>query len=109
MKGALENKGFSIVEVMSNCHTLYGRLNREGSAVKMIEWMKTHAVNVKAAEKKTPEELEDKFITGVLWQDDRPEYCDQYEKLIERLGGRPKRSEHELEYAKRRESVEKAD
>ncbi|MCP4632690.1 MAG: 2-oxoacid:ferredoxin oxidoreductase subunit beta [candidate division Zixibacteria bacterium] len=109
LRGALENKGFSVVEVMSNCHTLYGRLNREGSAVKMIEWMKTHSVNVKAAEKKTPEELEDKFITGVLWQDDRPEYCEQYENLIVRLGGRPKSSEHELELAKHRESVEKAE
>ena len=30
---ALEHKGFSLVEVISNCHTYFGRLNRQGDAV----------------------------------------------------------------------------
>jgi 2-oxoglutarate ferredoxin oxidoreductase subunit beta len=97
MKGALKKCGFSVVEVISNCHTLYGRLNREGSAVKMIEWMKDHAINVKVAEKKTPEELQDKFLIGVLWDIERPEYCQQYDQLIERVGGKPKKETPELE------------
>ncbi|MBD3234548.1 MAG: 2-oxoacid:ferredoxin oxidoreductase subunit beta [candidate division Zixibacteria bacterium] len=90
MKKALSKKGFSVVEVMSNCHTLYGRLNREGSAVKMIEWMKENAVNIKAASRKTPEELEGKVLIGEMLDIERPEYCEQYEALIDQLGGRPK-------------------
>jgi len=90
MKKALEKKGFSVVAVISNCHTLYGRLNREGSAVKMIEWMNENAVNVKVASKKTPEELEGKFLIGEMLNIDRPEYCERYEQLIERLGGKSK-------------------
>ncbi len=100
IKKALLKKGFSVVEAMSNCHTLYGRLNKEGSAVQMINWFKDHAVNVNIAKKKTPEELEDKFITGVLWEDNRPEYSEQYEALIDRLGGRKKEEKPEAEVVK---------
>ncbi|MBD3168567.1 MAG: 2-oxoacid:ferredoxin oxidoreductase subunit beta [candidate division Zixibacteria bacterium] len=89
IKAALQKKGFSVVECISNCHTLYGRLNREGSAVKMIQWMKENAINAKVAEKKSPEEIEGKILTGELWNIERPEYTEQYERLIERLGGKP--------------------
>jgi 2-oxoglutarate ferredoxin oxidoreductase subunit beta len=82
---ALGRKGFSLVEVISNCHVQYGRLNREGSAVKMIMWQKENAVPVTAASKKTPEELEGKFITGVLHEQDRPGYVEEYQKIIDRF------------------------
>ncbi|MEE8417744.1 MAG: 2-oxoacid:ferredoxin oxidoreductase subunit beta [candidate division Zixibacteria bacterium] len=82
---ALGRKGFSLVEVISNCHVQYGRLNREGSAVKMIMWQKENAVPVTAASKKTPEELEGKFITGVLHEQERPGYVEEYQKIIDRF------------------------
>lgn len=85
MAQAISKKGFSLVEVISNCHTQYGRLNREGSAVKMIMWQKEHAVSVTAAEKMSPEELEGKFITGVLHDVERPEYLEEYQKIIDRF------------------------
>jgi len=82
---AISKKGFSLVEVISNCHTQYGRLNREGSAVKMINWQKEHSVSVTAAEKMSPEDLQGKFITGVLHDIEKPEYLDQYQKIIDRF------------------------
>jgi 2-oxoglutarate ferredoxin oxidoreductase subunit beta len=82
---ALGRKGFSLVEVISNCHTQYGRLNREGSAVKMIMWQKENAVPASVASKKTPEELEGKFITGVLHKQERPGYVEEYQKIIDRF------------------------
>ncbi len=85
MSQAINRHGFSFVEVISNCHTQYGRLNREGSAVKMIQWQKDHAVPVSVAAKKTPEELEDKFITGVLYEQEKPGYVEEYQKIIDRF------------------------
>ncbi|MEE9553544.1 MAG: 2-oxoacid:ferredoxin oxidoreductase subunit beta [candidate division Zixibacteria bacterium] len=85
MSQAINKKGFSLVEVISNCHTQYGRLNREGSAVKMILWQKEHSVSAIAAAKMSPEELEGKFVTGVLHDEEKPEYLEEYQKIIDRV------------------------
>ena len=42
---------------------------------------------VKAAEKMSPEQLQGKVLTGVLYKEDKPEYCSEYQKVIERAGG----------------------
>jgi len=79
---ALLKKGFSVVEVISQCPALYGRLNREGGPVEMMRWQKEHAIPISAAGKVPPEKLRDKFLTGVLWDIDFPEYCEEYDKVI---------------------------
>jgi len=81
--GGLQKKGFALVEAFSNCHTYFGRLNKEGDAVAMLNWMKEHAMPIKAAKALPPEKLVGKFLTGVLWDVEMPEYCDQYQKLID--------------------------
>lgn len=81
--GGLQKKGFAMIEAFSNCHTYYGRLNKEGDAVAMLKWMKEHAMPAKAAKSLSPEKLEGKFLTGVLWDIDLPEYCDLYQKIID--------------------------
>jgi len=85
MSQAISQEGFSFVEVISNCHTQFGRLNREGSAVKMIQWQKENAVPVSSAAKMTKEELEGKFVIGKLYEDYRPGYVEEYEKIINRF------------------------
>jgi 2-oxoglutarate ferredoxin oxidoreductase subunit beta len=85
---AIKKKGFSLVEVISNCHTLYGRLNREGGAVEMLKWQRDHAIPISAAGRVPPEKLRDKFLTGVLWDIDFPEYCDEYDKVIAQAQGK---------------------
>lgn len=82
---ALVKKGFSVVEAMSNCHIQYGRLNREGTAVRMIQAFKDIAVPVSTAAKLPPEKLEGKIIIGVLHDIERPEYIEQYQKIIDKL------------------------
>ena len=81
---ALLKKGFSVVEVISHCHTQYGRQNRLGSAVEMMEWQRDHAVPVEKAVKMKPEELKDKILIGVLVDKELPVYQDEYEKIRER-------------------------
>ncbi len=85
---AILKKGFSLVEVISHCHTLYGRLNKEGGAIEMLKWQKEHAIPISAAGKVPPEKLRGKFLTGVLWDIDFPEYCEEYDKVITEAQGK---------------------
>ncbi len=81
---ALLKKGFSVVEVISHCHTQYGRQNRLGSAVEMMEWQRDHAVPVEKALKMKSEELRDKILIGVLIDKELPVFTEEYEKVRER-------------------------
>jgi len=81
---ALLKRGFSVVEVISHCHTQYGRQNRLGSAVEMMEWQRDHAVPVEKALRMKQEELKDKIFIGVLIDKELPAYQDEYERIRER-------------------------
>jgi 2-oxoglutarate ferredoxin oxidoreductase subunit beta len=87
MEKAFLKQGFSVVEVMAHCHTQYGRQNRLGSAVEMMEWQRDHAVSVEKAAKMKPEELRDKVIIGVLVDKELPVYQEEYGKIRERAKG----------------------
>ena len=67
------------------CPTYYGRKNKKGSAVSMMEWQKNNAVNISAAAKMSPEALEGKFLIGELKNSPEPEYTNEYQKIIDRL------------------------
>jgi 2-oxoglutarate/2-oxoacid ferredoxin oxidoreductase subunit beta len=82
---ALNNKGFSLVEVMSPCPTAYGRRNRLGTGADMILDLKENNVSLSKAKKMSAEELEGKLVTGVLIDENRPECREQYQQLIERV------------------------
>ena len=82
---ALNNKGFSLVEVMSPCPTAYGRRNRLGTGADMILDLKENNVSTSKAKKMSPEELEGKLVTGVLIDEKRPECREEYQKLIDRV------------------------
>ncbi|SHE55405.1 2-oxoglutarate ferredoxin oxidoreductase, beta subunit [Desulfacinum infernum DSM 9756] len=80
---AILKRGFSVVEVVSNCHTQYGRRNKLGGAVQMLQWQKDHAVRVEKAAEMPEEELADKFTVGVLVDRDLPIYTEEYKKIRE--------------------------
>ncbi len=81
---ALEHKGFSLVEAISNCHTYFGRLNREGDAVAMIQMYKEKSVMLAKAKKMTDEELKGKYVIGNLHNDEiKTEFCDEYQRLVD--------------------------
>jgi 2-oxoglutarate ferredoxin oxidoreductase subunit beta len=85
VQNGLNNDGFSLIEAMSMCPTYYGRKNKKGSAVNMMEWQKNNAVNVSAAAKLSPEALEGKFLIGEFKNSPEPEYTSEYQKIIDRL------------------------
>ncbi len=83
----IKHKGMSVIEVIDDCPTTYGRRNKFRSVVDMMKRLKEVAVPVAAASKMTAEQLEGKILTGVLYKEDKPEYCEMYQKVIERAQG----------------------
>ncbi|MCT4618727.1 MAG: 2-oxoacid:ferredoxin oxidoreductase subunit beta [Marinisporobacter sp.] len=81
----IQNKGFSLIEGLSVCPTYYGRKNKKGSAVNIMQWQKETAVDVKVAEKLSPEKLEGKFLIGEFKNTTAPEYTEEYQKIIDRF------------------------
>jgi 2-oxoglutarate ferredoxin oxidoreductase subunit beta len=84
IKKAIEKSGFSVVEVMSNCHVQFGRRNAMGNPVTMMNWLKDHSVSVEKARDMKPESLEDKFTIGVLADVEKPIYLEEYQKICDR-------------------------
>ena len=85
IKNGILNKGFSVIDAVSVCPTYYGRKNKKGDAIKLMEWLKDHAVNVTAAAKLPKEKLEGKFLIGELYNNPQPEYTEEYKKIIESI------------------------
>ncbi len=83
----IQHRGLSVIEVLDDCPTAYGRRNKFRSVVDMMKQLKDVAVPVAAAPKMTDEQLEGKILTGVLHKEERAEYTDQYAKLIARVQG----------------------
>jgi len=78
MKLALGRPGFSVLEIVSQCPTLFGRQQGMADPVKMLEWIRDRSVDV--SEVKDPWQVEDRFVIGVLH--DRvevPPYSELYE------------------------------
>ena len=82
---AIRKKGFSLVEAMTPCPTTYGRRNKEGDGVTMTEWLKEHSVPKSRADKIPEEERESAVVTGVFVDVDKPEYTEEYGRLVEKV------------------------
>ena len=79
---ALKKEGFSVVEVISNCTTYFGREMGLKSPVEMLKWQRDNAVLVEKAKDLPDEELKQKIVIGVLVDRKAPAYHELYEKLI---------------------------
>jgi len=79
---AMEHKGFSMVEVLSNCHINLGRKNKMMSAMENLEWIDSISVSKKKYDTMTAEEQLNVLPTGILKQDtEADEYCDMYAEI----------------------------
>jgi 2-oxoglutarate ferredoxin oxidoreductase subunit beta len=80
IKQAIKHKGFSVVEIMSQCPTYFGKHNDRGSAVDMMEYFKNNSVAPGSNEEKANAGL---IKCGVFVNEERPEYCVEYDRIIE--------------------------
>jgi len=103
IKKAILNKGFSLVETITQCPTYYGRYNKKGTAPEMINYFKDNGtplskalsilkemdpdvnydgLNVNALLEKAVEKLPDKLIIGEFVNQQKKGYVEKYEEVL---------------------------
>lgn len=82
LRKAITHKGFSVVEIFSQCPTYFGRKNKLGSAVDMMENFKNNTTPIGSKAKQEHSELIER---GIFVQEEKPEYCHEYDKIIEKV------------------------
>ena len=82
MKAAILHKGFSVVEIMSQCPTYYGRKNKMGGAVEIMETFQEKTVKLGSKKAEADPELMER---GIFVQEIQPEYVETYQTLIVEL------------------------
>lgn len=84
---ALKKPGFSVVEVVSQCPTFYGRYQGIGDAVKMLEWLRDRAIDVSKVT--DPWGVKDRFVIGVLHDAaEIPPYTQLYQEVRAKARGK---------------------
>jgi 2-oxoglutarate ferredoxin oxidoreductase subunit beta len=78
----IRKKGFALIEAMSPCPTSFGRRNRLGDGVNMLQQLKDISIKTEEASKKPPEELAERIVIGTLKDVEIPEYVEEYDRLI---------------------------
>lgn len=81
IKKALQKKGFSVVEIISDCPISFGRINQLRTPVQMLEWIKSISVPQKTWEKLSEDEKEGKIPTGEFLDLNIPEYTERYKEI----------------------------
>ncbi len=81
IREAVLHEGFSVVEILSQCPTYFGRKNKMGSAADMMRWYKDNTAAVGSSKLEKDSTL---MARGIIVQKDLPEYCQEYDKIIER-------------------------
>jgi 2-oxoglutarate ferredoxin oxidoreductase subunit beta len=101
IKEGIENKGFSLIEVFSQCPTYEGKWNRRGDAASIMKYYKQNTYPVARAESMSDEDKKGKFPVGVIYHEEKSEFLQEYHALIDRL-----KVENELRGSKPAEKTE---
>jgi 2-oxoglutarate/2-oxoacid ferredoxin oxidoreductase subunit beta len=80
---AIAHQGFSVVEVLSQCPTYYGRTNDAGDAVAMMEGYRDNTVRVGSLSAEPAESDHARIPIGVFRDESRPEYCASYRSQVQ--------------------------
>jgi 2-oxoglutarate ferredoxin oxidoreductase subunit beta len=83
IKKSFQHNGFSVVEVISNCHVNLGRKNKMKDPISMARWIDEKSVPKAKFDKLSPEEQAGKYPLGILKEDkERMEYSELYYEHI---------------------------
>jgi 2-oxoglutarate ferredoxin oxidoreductase subunit beta len=85
IRQAILHEGFSVLEILTQCPTYFGRRNKLGTPADMMRWFKDHTV---PAGSPKLEENPTLMARGIIVQKELPEYCREYDKIIERAQGK---------------------
>ncbi len=82
IKKAIEHKGISVVEIMSQCPTFFGRKNKIGGPVELLQ---SYRDGTALLGSKKLEEDKNLIPRGIFREEVRPEYCEEYAKIIAKV------------------------
>ena len=54
----------------------------------MLQWQRDNSITIKDAKALPPEKLINKFVIGEFVDSRTPEYCQEYQKVIEKAQGK---------------------
>jgi 2-oxoglutarate/2-oxoacid ferredoxin oxidoreductase subunit beta len=81
IRQAILHEGFSVVEVLSQCPTYFGRRNKLGNAAEMMKYFKDGTTPIGSkAKQENPQLIE----RGIFVQKEQPEYCAEYANIVQR-------------------------
>ena len=87
VKKALERKGFSLIEIISQCPVQFGRKTGMGSSTEMLDFYKNNSVPVKKAAGMSREELQGKIVVGELIDIEKSVLTDELARQREEVRG----------------------
>ena len=87
LKKAIQKKGFSFLEVITQCPVQFGKKTGSGSAVQMLQEYKERSISLKEAAKLPEEDLQGKIVVGELVEKEKPGMVEEIMKMKERVSG----------------------
>jgi 2-oxoglutarate ferredoxin oxidoreductase subunit beta len=89
IKQGLTHRGFSFIEVVSQCPTIYGRYSLGLSdPLKNLEFLKDNSVTREQAEKMSPDQLVRKIVIGKFVDKEVPTLEDAYREMEQKVTAR---------------------
>ena len=88
MKEAIQKTGFSFVEIISPCPTLYGRRNKLGGGLEMMRYFKEKSIIKNSADTRgVGLDFQGDIVCGKFIDRERPSYIERYNtRMTARLG-----------------------
>lgn len=77
----IQNRGFSFIEVMSPCTTLFGPYNGMRKPLDMLAWLQEKGVSTKTYKTLPNARQEDYYTTGILTERQYPDFSTRYEAM----------------------------
>jgi 2-oxoglutarate ferredoxin oxidoreductase subunit beta len=81
MQNAINKKGFSFVEIISQCPVSYGKMIGLGDPVDILKYFQKASIHVEDAKALTEDELDGRIVVGKLVERHRAELCDGLRRL----------------------------
>ncbi len=86
IKKGIQHNGFSLIEAVSICPTYYGRKNKKGDAVGMMNFLKDSFVDKKRYDKLEDDKKIGKFFMGEIKNDTtQKEFTEKYQVIIDKF------------------------
>jgi len=85
IRQGLDHHGFALIEVFSQCPTYYGKWNRVGDAAEIMKIYKRNTYPVTREENMSPEDKAGRYPIGILHQEVKSEFLDEFMAISDRL------------------------